>query len=264
MRHGGALRIDHVMRLFRLYWIPEGHTAKEGAYVRDRAHDLVRVLALESVRNQSVIVGEDLGTVEDEVRETLARFGILSYKLLYFERRGADFRQPAEYPAAALTSTSTHDLATIAGYWTGEDIQARFRAKTIDDGVRAAQLSERAQDKQRLLDALFGAGLMPADYQRDAARIPELTGELHYAISGFLASTPCTMWLINQEDLTKEPHQQNLPGTTAEYPNWGRKMRWTIAELQSVKESRDCAAMMRYWVEKSGRRTILPPLSAQV
>ncbi len=253
MRHGGALRIDHVMRLFRLYWIPEGHTAKEGAYVRDRALDLVRVLALESVRNQSVIVGEDLGTVEDEVRETLARFGILSYKLLYFERRGADFRQPAEYAAAALTSTSTHDLATIAGYWTGEDIAARYRAKTIDDGVRAAQLSERAQDKQRLLDALFTAGLMPADYGRDASGIPELTGELHFAISGFLASTPCTMWLINQEDLTKEPHQQNLPGTTAEYPNWGRKMRWTIAELDSVKESRDCAAMMRYWVEKSGR-----------
>jgi len=253
MRHGGALRIDHVMRLFRLYWIPEGHSAKDGAYVRDRAQDLVRVLALESVRNQSVIVGEDLGTVEDEVRETLARFGILSYKLLYFERNGAEFRPPAEYPASALTSTSTHDLATMAGYWTGEDVEARFRAGTIDNDLRLSQLADRAQDKQRLLDALFKAGLMPSDYERDAAQIPELTGELHFAVSGFLASTPCTMWLINQEDLTKEPHQQNLPGTTAEYPNWGRKMRWTIAELATVKESRDCAAMMRNWVEKTGR-----------
>lgn len=257
MRHGGALRIDHVMRLFRLYWIPEGHSAKDGAYVRDRAHDLVRVLALESVRNKCVIVGEDLGTVENEVRETLARFGILSYKLLYFERaferNAAEFRQPGEYPVAALTSTSTHDLATIAGYWIGEDIEARFRAGTIDNELRAAQHRDRTKDKQNLLDALFRAGLMPADYGRDASLIPELTGELHYAISGFLASTPCTMWLINQEDLTKELHQQNLPGTTAEYPNWGRKMRWTIAELASVKESRDCAAMMRYWVEKSGR-----------
>jgi 4-alpha-glucanotransferase len=257
MRHGGALRIDHVMRLFRLYWIPEGHTAKDGAYVHERAIDLVRVLALESVRNQSVIVGEDLGTVEDGVRETLGRFGILSYKLLYFERdyrHNAEFRQPAEYAASALTSTSTHDLATIAGYWTGEDIEARFRAKTIDEGLRASQYADRAGDKQKLLDALFLAGLMPPDYERDASRLPELTGELHYAISGFLACTPCAMWLINQEDLTKERHQQNLPGTTAEYPNWGRKMRWTIAELTSVKESRDCAAMMRYWVEKSGRR----------
>jgi 4-alpha-glucanotransferase len=257
MRHGGALRIDHVMRLFRLYWIPEGHSAKDGAYVRDRALDLVRVLALESVRNQCVIVGEDLGTVEDEVRETLAKFGILSYKLLYFERaferNALEFRQPGEYPVRALTSTSTHDLATMAGYWTGEDIEARFRARTIDDSVRRTQLAERAQDKQHLLEALFTAGLMPADYGRDAASIPELTGELHFAISGFLASTPCVMWLINQEDLTKEINQQNLPGTTAEYPNWGRKMKWTIGELRSVKEARDCADMMRYWVDRTWR-----------
>ncbi len=256
MRHGGALRIDHVMRLFRLYWIPEGHSAKDGAYVRDRAADLVRVLALESVRNQCVIVGEDLGTVEDEVRETLARFGILSYKLLYFERaweRNAEFRQPGEYPVSALTSTSTHDLATMAGYWTGEDIEARLRARTIDDNVRSVQLSERARDKQLLLDALSASGFLPTGYERDASRLAEFTGELHYAVSGFLATTPCEMWLINQEDLTKEPHQQNLPGTTAEYPNWGRKMRWTVAELSSVREAVDCAAMMRRWVEQSGR-----------
>jgi 4-alpha-glucanotransferase len=253
MRHGGALRIDHVMRLFRLYWIPEGHSAKEGAYVRVRYEDLVRILALESVRNHCVIVGEDLGTVEDQVRETLAHFGILSYKLLYFERNGADFRLPSDYPASALTSTSTHDLATLAGYWTGEDIEARKQTGTIDEDSRLAQLSDRAQDKQRLLDALFAADLMPADYGRDAATIPELTGELHFAIFGFLASTPCVMWLINQEDLTKEPCQQNLPGTTAEYPNWSRKMHWTIGELDSEKVPRDCAAMMRYWVQESGR-----------
>lgn len=253
MRHGGALRIDHVMRLFRLYWIPEGHSAKQGAYVRDRAEDLVRVLALESVRNRSVIVGEDLGTVEDEVRETLARFGILSYKLLFFERDGERFRMPAEYPASALTSTSTHDLATMAGYWIGADIDARFQAGAIDEEGRSSQYADRARDKQKLLEALFEAGLMPHNQERDAARIPQLTGELHYAISGFLASTPCWMWLINQEDLTKELHQQNLPGTTAEYPNWGRKMRWTIAELSSVPEARDCASMLRLWVQKSGR-----------
>jgi 4-alpha-glucanotransferase len=253
MRHGGALRIDHVMRFFRLYWIPEGHSAREGAYVRDRAADLVRVLALESVRNKSVIVGEDLGTVEDEVRETLARFGILSYKLLFFEREGQKFRLPTAYPAAALTSTSTHDLATMAGYWIGDDVDARFHAGTIDAAAREAQLSERARDKQDLLNALFEANLLPSDHERDAARIPDLTGDLHFAISGFLATTPCAMWLINQEDMTKELHQQNLPGTTAEYPNWSRKMRWTIDELTGLKESGDCAAMMRFWIEKSGR-----------
>jgi 4-alpha-glucanotransferase len=253
MRHGGALRIDHVMRLFRLYWIPEGHSAKDGAYVRDRAEDLVRVLALESVRNRSIIVGEDLGTVEDEVRETLARFGILSYKLLFFERDGEKFRMPAEYPASALTSTSTHDLATMAGYWIGADVEARFEAGAIDEDGRRSQHVDRIRDKQKLLEALFEAGLMPLNHERDAARIPQLTGELHHAICGFLASTSCWMWLMNQEDLTKEVHQQNLPGTTAEYPNWGRKMRWTITELSSVPEARDCASMLRLWVQKSHR-----------
>ncbi len=85
------------------------------------------------------------------------------------------------------------------------------------------------------------------------ARIPELTGELHYAIAGYLANTPCTLWLVNQEDITRETLQQNMPGTTAEYPNWSRKMRWTIEELSSLPEARDCAQMFRHWAEKTGR-----------
>src|SRR6202011_795602 len=127
-RHGGMLRIDHVMRFFRLYWIPDGVDATRGAYVRDRYENYIRILALESVRRKVVIVGEDLGTVEREVRETLARFGILSYRLFYFERneRG-EFRRPSEYPTGALVSTTTHDLPTLAGFWINEDIEARYR-----------------------------------------------------------------------------------------------------------------------------------------
>ena len=211
LRHGGALRIDHVMRLFRLYWIPRGHDAAHGAYVRDRADDLVRILALESVRNDAVIVGEDLGTVEPEVRESLAKFGILSYRLLYFERINGGFKSPEQYPVQALASSTTHDLATIAGFWLGADIEARLRAGTIDRAGYDGQRMDRARDKQRLLDALFAAGVLPAVYERSADRIPELTGELHYAIIGFLAKTPSVLWLVNQEDMTKEPAQQNLP-----------------------------------------------------
>jgi 4-alpha-glucanotransferase len=258
LQNGGALRIDHVMRLFRLYWIPEGHDAAHGAYVRDVTGDLVRILALESVRNNAVIVGEDLGTVEPEVRETLAGFGILSYRLLWFERSftstdAGRFKSPAEYPAQALAASTTHDLATIAGFWTSNDIEARLRAGTIDRKAYEAQQLDRARDKQRLLDALFAAGLLPEGYGRRANEIPELTGELHYAIIGFLASTPSVLWLVNQEDMTKEFAQQNLPGTTSEYPNWSRKMRWSIADLGSLREARDCADMVRGWIDTTGR-----------
>jgi 4-alpha-glucanotransferase len=253
MRHGGALRIDHVMRLFRLYWIPEGNDAAHGAYVEDRASDLVRILALESVRNNAVIIGEDLGTVEDDVRETLAEFGILSYRLLIFEADENGFRAPAQYPAQALTSTTTHDLPTMAGFWTGQDIEARLHTGVVDRSSYESQWRDRRRDKQQLLDALFTAQLLPPPYERDASRITELTPELHYAISGFLASTPCALWLINQEDITRERYQQNMPGTTSEYPNWSRKMRWTIEELSSDEEARGCAEMFRYWVERSGR-----------
>ena len=93
-KHGGALRIDHVMRFFRLFWIPEGKDASQGAYVLDYADDLLRVLALESVRNEVVLIGEDLGTVEPFIRERLRKFGVLSYRLLYFEKIGGEFRSP--------------------------------------------------------------------------------------------------------------------------------------------------------------------------
>lgn len=253
MRHGGALRIDHVMRLFRLYWIPDGHTAAEGAYVRDRAKDLVRILALESVLSGSAIVGEDLGTVEDEVRETLARFGILSYRLLIFEQNENGFKAPEEYPEGALTSTTTHDLPTVDGFWTGADIEARLQAGTVDAASYAAQKVDRVRDRQRLLDALFMAELLPVDYESDAAALPELTPEIHAGVLGFLAKTPCAMWLVNQEDMTLEPYQQNLPGTTAEYPNWSRKMRWSLEDLRELPEALARAAMVKELVLGSGR-----------
>jgi 4-alpha-glucanotransferase len=253
LRHGGALRIDHVMRLFRLYWIPPGQSAMNGAYVRDRAEDLVRILALESVRGQAIIVGEDLGTVEPEVRQTLAKFGILSYRLLYFERNGHAFKAPSEYPVQALASTTTHDLPTIAGFWTGMDIQARFKTGMIDEAARDAQQAERVRDKQNLLDALFAASLLPNGYERNASLIPELTAELHSAVLGYVATTPSALWLVNQEDMTGQEYQQNLPGTTAQYPNWSRKMRWSLEDLAGLLEARDSAAVVRHWADVSGR-----------
>jgi 4-alpha-glucanotransferase len=254
-RHGGALRIDHVMRLFRLYWIPDGSPASEGAYVREQSDDFLRILALESVRNRVVVVGEDLGTVEPEIRETLARFGVLSYRLFYFEKndRGG-FRRNDQYPQQALVSSTTHDLPTLAGFWTGADIEARRSCGVLDDAGAARQLESRAREKQKMLDILFELALMPAHLPRDARAYPDLTGELHNAVVGFLAETPSQLLAINQEDLTKETAQQNLPGTTWQYPNWSRKMRYTVEQLQSDYEARSYTAMFRNWITRSGRK----------
>jgi 4-alpha-glucanotransferase len=253
-RHGGALRIDHVMRLFRLFWIPDGGDATQGAYVRERSEDFVRILALESVRNQVVVVGEDLGTVEPAVRETLARFGILSYRLFYFEKNAnGQFRRHEEYPAQALVSSTTHDLPTLAGFWVGADIAARRSAKTIGEKEFQEQTAQRAGEKQKMLDLLFAQKLLADGLPRSADAYSELTGPLHNAVVGFLALTPSQLLAINQEDLTKELAQQNLPGTTWQYPNWGRKMRFTVEQLRSDPEARGYAEMLRNWVVKSGR-----------
>ena len=253
-QHGGALRIDHVMRFFRLYWIPDGMEADAGTYVRDRHEDLLRILALESVRNQVLIVGEDLGTVPDYVRETLSRYGILSYRLFYFEReRSGEFKPPADYPELALVSAATHDLPTLAGFWQNRDIAARRQAGVLpdDESMRRA-VEQRMSEKQRILDLLHRLRLIPAQSPRRAAEIPQLSGELQNAIVGLLMSTPSMLLLLNQEDLFKETDQQNLPGTTAEYPNWRRKMKYALEELRN-SPARDYAAMFRSWAEKTGR-----------
>jgi 4-alpha-glucanotransferase len=253
-RHGGALRIDHVMRLFRLYWIPDGSDATQGAYVREMSEDFVRILALESVRNQVMVIGEDLGTVEPEVREALARFGILSYRLFYFEKhKDGTFRAAAEYPPQALVSSTTHDLPTLAGFWIGADIEARRKAGAIDEDARLTQWASRTDEKQKMLDRLFAEGLLRDDLPRKAEAYPELTGDLHQAAIGFLARTPSQLLAVNQEDLTKETAQQNLPGTTWQYPNWGRKMRYPVEDLRANETARSFADMVRDWVMKSGR-----------
>lgn len=254
-QHGGALRIDHVMRFFRLYWIPDGMDATEGTYVRDRHEDLLGILALESVRHKVILVGEDLGTVPDEVREVLARFGILSYRLLYFEQdRDGRFHRPDEYPRNALVSATTHDLPTLAGFWIGRDIQAREQAGVLPDRASLDRMyQDRARQKQKLLDLLFSLKLLPDWYPRNAAEIPELTGELHNAIVGFLASTPSKLMLLNQEDLLKETEQQNLPGTTSEYPNWRRKMKASVEELWTSAEVQAFVNMFHAWLDRTGR-----------
>ena len=255
LRHGGALRIDHVMRFFRLFWIPDGMEALQGTYVRDRNEDLLPILALESVRNKVLIVGEDLGTVPDEVREALHRFGILSYRLLYFEQdRNGRMRKPDEYPRDALASATTHDLPTLAGFWLGRDIEARRSTGLLpDDATYRQMIADRSREKQKMLDVLTELKLLPEWFPRNASDVRELLGELHNAVVGFLSSTPSKLMVLNQEDLLKETEQQNLPGSTSEYPNWRRKMRCTVEELWESPEVQAFTRMFRVWMERTGR-----------
>jgi 4-alpha-glucanotransferase len=253
-RHGGALRIDHVMRFFRLYWIPNDMDATQGTYVTDRYEDLIRVLALESVHNRTVIVGEDLGTVPDIAREMLARFGILSYRLFYFERDNAGrFLRPDAYPAQALVSVSTHDLPTLAGFWAARDVEARRDAGILsDDALYHHLLAEREREKQNMVQVLRECGLLAPD-----ADCSSFNGDLHHAITGFLARTPSRLFVLNQEDIFKDAEQQNLPATTSEYPNWRHKMKYALEELDSgIPEA--CTAMFRGWLEASGRLNPAP------
>jgi 4-alpha-glucanotransferase len=254
-RDGGAMRMDHVMRFFRLYWIPEGMDPAHGAYVRDTYEDLLHILALESVRNRVIMIGEDLGTVTREIRCALDRFGLFGYKVLYFEKsEDKEFLRPAEYPAQALVASSTHDLPTLNGFWQFRDIEARRRAGVLKDeaGYHRA-LTERAREKQQILDILFELELLPDWMPRRAEYIPELTGEMHYALMGWLATAASRFLAVNQEDLFKEMDQQNLPGTTSEYPNWRHKMRFRVEELRHNLYVRDCTAMLRGWLDRTGR-----------
>ncbi|MCS7315804.1 MAG: 4-alpha-glucanotransferase [Bryobacterales bacterium] len=252
--HGGALRLDHVMRLFRLYWIPEGHTAVEGAYLRQPHEELLPILALESVRNRVVIIGEDLGTVSPEIRSELARWGLLGYRVPYFEKHpDGRFRRPDQYPEQSLVCSTTHDLPTLAGFWLCRDIEARRRAGLVDEETACRQLAERQADKQRLLELLHELGLLPAWFPRRAELAPEWGGELHNAMVGLVSISASRLMVLTMEDLFKETDQQNLPASTWQYPNWRRKARLALEELATAPFARDCTRMFREWLERAGR-----------
>lgn len=255
-RHGGALRMDHVMRLFRLYWIPDGMPAKGGAYVRDFAEDLLHILALESHRGQFFLVGEDLGTVARRVRHSFDRHRILGCKVLFFEKHpDGRFRRPEEYARHSLVSSTTHDLATLAGFWTNRDIEARRNAGLLPNPESyQQQLRERVTDKQALLDVLHELALLPAWFPRRAADLPELTGELHNAIIGFLVHTPSIVMVLNQEDLTKETEQQNLPAAHGSIRTGNARCAIPSKSFARIGRRRTSPRCFRNWLDASGRR----------
>jgi 4-alpha-glucanotransferase len=222
LAHAGGLRIDHVMGLFRLFWIPRatGLGAKGGAYVRSRADELLAICSIESARAQAFIVGEDLGTVEAGVREKLAEKKMLSYRLLYFEPN-----PPAQYPELALTSVTTHDLATIAGLWTGSDVedQRRIGQNPNEDGMR------QLRDKIAKLDGL-----------PEGATVEDAIVKTHEA----LAHAPSRVLLATLDDALAVPERPNMPGTVTEWPNWSLALPQTLEEIEGAELPRKVAAAL--------------------
>mgnify|MGYP001180942713 FL=1 len=227
MRFAGALRIDHVMGLYRLFWVVRGFTAVDGCYVSYPFEDLLGILALESQRNRCLVVGEDLGTVPDEVRHALHPAGVLSTRVLYFERReDGRMKPPQDYPLQAAAAVTTHDLPTLAGFWQGLDISLRDRLGLFpSDEVRDRQIAARAADRPHLLQALEQEGLLPAGGSTLPESFPAMTAELARAVYAYLARSPAKLLLLQMEDALGVAEQPNLPGTTeAVYPDWRLKL----------------------------------------
>jgi len=245
-RSGGAIRVDHVMAFCRLFWIPRGRPASEGTYVHYPFEDLLAILALESVRSKTLVIGEDLGTVPDWIREQLAKSRVLSYRVFYFER-AADgaMKSPGDYPVQSLAVATTHDLPTLTGFWSGEDVQVRAKLGAFTDGAAHHHAwEERQREKGAIISALKRESLLPNGVTEDLATAPTMTTDLCRAIHSYLARTPSCIVLANLEDGLGELSQTNLPGTVDSHPNWTRKYAIRVDEIMCDERLRQLGSVL--------------------
>ncbi len=228
MRRTGGVRIDHAMGLTRLWLVPEGADPADGAYLGFPSADLLRLLALESMRHDAVVIGEDLGTVPAGFRQTLEQGGVHGMRVLWFERQGTnDFAPPASWTPSAVAMTSTHDLPTVAGWWHGSDIGVRDDHGRLGAGVTPQQVrAERDADRPALWQALVSDG----DAQGDPPP-PDVTAPVVDAALRFVSNTPSPLCLFPLEDLLGLEPQPNLPGTVDGHPNWRRRAPRPVVQL---------------------------------
>jgi 4-alpha-glucanotransferase len=230
MRYYGALRLDHVMSLFRLWWVAAGHPPTQGAYVHYPFHQLLTVLALESARGACLVVGEDLGVVPEEMRRAMPEYGLYHYKVVLFEKDHAGrFRRPNEFVHRALGTVTTHDMPTLRSYWEGLDIELRQRLNLYPSvEVQNDVMRERAADRTALLEALREQGLQPV---HPASVADPFTAELAQALHLYLARSGARLASLQIEDLLGMVDPVNVPGTDREYPNWQRKLTVDVEDL---------------------------------
>jgi 4-alpha-glucanotransferase len=229
MRYYGALRLDHVMSLCRLWWVPAGCAATAGAYVHYPLHQLLTALSLESARSSCLVVGEDLGVVPDEMCRAMPEFGLYHYKVLLFEKISGRFRRPEEFARHALAAATTHDLPTLHSYWEGRDIELRRRLNLYpNEKIESDIVREREHDREMLLSALREQGINPA---HPSTPLEPYTDELGHALHLYLARSSTALVALQIEDLLGMIDPVNVPGTFAEYPNWQRKLTASIEDM---------------------------------
>jgi len=234
LQQAGMLRVDHVMGLHRLFWIPKGMDAGRGVYVHYRAEELYAILALESQRHRCIIVGEDLGTVPAYVRPAMSRHGLQRMYVMHYELAGSPSCRPPKPPRECVASLNTHDMPTFAAFWQGRDIPERQRLGLLDAGAARVEKEARRACKKALLALLREKDLLP----KAGAGTRDILRACLLLLSGSRARTV----LVNLEDLWLETRTQNVPGTGDENHNWQHQARYALEEFRRMPEVRDILA----------------------
>lgn len=232
MENCGALRIDHVMSLLRLWWVPQGEAAANGAYVRYPVDDLLAILALESQRMRCMVIGEDLGIVPEEIISKLRDCGIFSYKVLWFEHDAqSKLFPPEQWSAQAMAVITTHDLPTLRGYWESHDLTlgqklGLYPDTEILEGLR----TDREKAKQQLFDALT----VRENHQgvnNEVLIVGKMSVELNHKLHYLVADSNCDLLGLQPEDWLEMLEPVNIPGTSTGYANWRRKLSKTLEDI---------------------------------
>jgi 4-alpha-glucanotransferase len=243
MQSAGALRIDHVMTLCRLWWVPRNFEATDGVYVHYPLDDLMKLVALESVRNRCLVIGEDLGTVPDAMRDAMERFALYHYKVLFFEKaRDGQFIAPQDYPSRALAVVTTHDLPPFKSWWQSDDIVLREQLHQYPDQATRQQVQrEREQDQRLLMQALVCAGLW---HWQQHESVPAYSLALARAAYLYAGLSKAALLVVQPEDLLCMIEPVNVPGTSSEHANWQRKLTADLCDTLHQPEVQEIMQAM--------------------